>query len=402
MVQILAAIFAVLLGSVLMKLGNAMLSLTVTLTLNENGTSLEVIGLVSAAFSGGFLLGGFYARRMIGAVGHVRALSLTTAVAAIATLAFPLVLDGAVWAGLRAIYGFTGAVAYIVFESWLNERATPDTRGRVLGVYATANYFALTLGQLLINTTPLGGGLAFSLCAALLLAGLMPVVATSLPQPELKAAQRLSARQLYRESPLAVVTVTGGGLMSGGLFGMVAVFAQDIGLPLLRVTLLTGAYVFGAFLLMWLIGRFSDKFGRRAALALALGAVVALSAVMALSGELAIGFWGLVAIALVLGANMLSIYHSAVAHAYDRLPKEHYVAASGSFQIFFSVGSIGGPIITGFLMERLGPYSLWVYSAAIAALLLAFVAYRWIVRPAVTVEVDAPSTQPAPQQVVSN
>ena len=401
MVQLLSAIFAVLLGSVLMKLGNALLSLTVTLSLNESGTSKEVIGLVSAAFSGGFLLGGFYARRMIGAVGHVRALSLATAAAAIVTLAFPLVVDGAVWAGLRAVYGFTGAVTYIVFESWLNERATADTRGRVLGVYATANYFALTLGQLLINTTPLGGGLAFSLCAALLLAGLMPVVATSLPQPELKAAQRLSARQLYRESPLAVVTVTGGGLLSGGLFGMVAIFAQDIGLTLLQVSLLSGAYVFGAFLLMWAIGRMSDRFGRRVALAWALGVVVLLSVVMALSGEFGLGFWPLIAIALVLGGHMLSIYHSAVAHAYDRLPREHYVAASGSFQVFFSLGSIAGPVITGFLMQRLGPYSLWIYSAAIAALLLLFVAYRWIVRPAVTIDAAAPQPQP-PQEVVTN
>ncbi len=401
MIQILAAIFAVLLGSVLMKLGNSLLSLTVTLSLNQSGTPKEVIGLVSAAFSGGFLVGGFYARRLIGAVGHVRALSLATAAAAIFTLAFPLVVDGWVWAGLRAVYGFTSAVVYIVFESWLNERATPQNRGRMLGIYATSNYFALTLGQLLINATPLGGNLAFSLCAALILAGLMPVVSTRLPQPEVKAAQRLSARQLYRESPLAVVTVVGGGLLSGGLFGMVAIFAQEIGLDLLQVSLLSGSYVFGAFLLMWLIGRMSDRFGRRVALAWALGVVVILSLLMALSGELGLGFPVLVAIALVLGAHMLSVYHSAVAHAYDRLPKEHYVAASSSFQIFFSVGSICGPVITGWLIQHLGPYMLWAYAATIATLLLVFVAYRWIVRPAVTVDAAAPTPR-TPQEVVAN
>lgn len=401
MIQILAAIFAVLLGTVLMKLGNSLLSLTVTLSLNESGTPKEVIGLVSAAFSAGFLVGGFYARRMIAAIGHVRALSLTTAGAAIVTLAFPLIVDGTVWAGLRAVYGFTSAVVYIVFESWLNERATPENRGRVLGIYATSNYFALTLGQLLINTTPLGGHLAFSLCAALILAGLMPVVSTRLPQPEVRQAQRLSARQLYRESPLAVVAVTGGGLLSGGLFGMVAIFAQEIGLTLLQVSLLSGAYVFGAFLLLWLIGRMSDRFGRREALAWALGVVTVLSIVMALSGEMGLGFPVLVVIALVLGAHMLSVYHSAVAHAYDRLPKEHYVAASGSFQIFFSVGSICGPVITGWLMQHLGPHFLWAYAATISALLLVFVAYRWIVRPAVVVDTEAPAPQ-APQEVVAN
>ena len=56
---------------------------------------------------------------------------------------------------------------------------------------------------------------------------------------------------------------------------------------------------------------------------------------------------------------------------------------------------------TGFLMEHLGPHALWAYSATVATLLLLFVAYRWIVRPAVTVEPDTPPTQP-PQQVVTN
>jgi MFS family permease len=222
------------------------------------------------------------------------------------------------------------------------------------------------------------------------------MVSTRLPQPEIKQAQRLSIVALYRESPLAVVAVTAGGLMNGGVFGLNALFAKDIGFSLLQVSLFTGSGVFGAFLFLWVIGRISDRYGRRAALAGALAVVVVTSTLLASSGWLGFGFPALLAIALVQGAPLLSVYHSAVAHAYDRLPREHYVAASASFQIFFSVGSIVGPIVCGALMD-IDVHALWIYVGAIAALLLLFLTYRWIVRPHVVPDPDAPATK-APRE----
>ena len=391
--QILLAVFAVLLGSVIAKLGNALLSLTLVLRLNETGVPKQEIGVVAASFMVGFLVGGFYTRQIIGAIGHVRAFAGVSAVAAIVTLLFPLIDDPFAWAALRMVYGFTGAVSYIVFESWLNERSTPETRGRVLSLYGTTNYLAMSLGQLLINVTALGN-LAFTLCAMLVIAALIPVVSTRLPQPTLGEAQRMSPRALYRQSPLAVVAVIGTGLVNGAVFGMVAVFAQGIGLDLLQVSLFSGAGVFSAFLFLWLIGRFSDRYGRRAAMAGALGIVIVTSLLLAFSGLLGLGFPALLALVIVQGAPLLSIYHSAVAHAYDRMPRAYYVAASGSFQIFFSLGSIVGPIVVGLLMEFIGLHALWAYVAVRATALLAFVIYRWSVRP--HVEPDPASPPPKP------
>lgn len=377
-----------------MKLGNALLGLTITLSLNEAGVGKEQIGVVTAVFSAGYLLGGLYANRMIKAVGHVRALAGTTALAAIATLLLPLYVDSLYWALLRGVYGFTVAVGYIVFESWLNERASNETRGRVLSLYATSNYLALTLGQLMINLTPLGDTLAFSLCAMLVLAGLIPVVATRLPQPVLAEVQRLSPWALYRHSPLAVVAVLGTGLLSGGVFGLNAVFAQEIGLNLFQVSLFTGANVLGGFLMLWFIGRLSDRLGRRFALGCGLAGVT-LASLAILSGV----FWNLpfallLVLALLLGGHLSSLYHTAVAHAYDRLPRQHYVAASGSFQLYYSLGSIVGPILVGVLMEQFGPYALWGYLVAVAGVILAFLVYRSRVRPAA----QTPATTEAPSQ----
>jgi MFS family permease len=397
--QILLAIFAVLLGSVIIKVGNALLSLSIVLNLDSAGESKQQIGFVAASFMVGFLAGGLNARRVIGLLGHVRAFAGVTSLSAIITLLFPLIESPLAWTLLRALYGFTGAISYVVFESWLNERATVATRGRVMSLYASTNYLALTVGQLLVNVTG-PGPLAFQLCAMLVMAGLIPMVSTRLPQPELKQLRHLSAVALYRHSPLAVVAVTAGGLMNGGVFGLNALFAKGIGLSLLQVSLFTGSGVFGAFLFLWVIGRVSDRYGRRAALAGALTVVVVTATLLALSGWLGFGFPVLLGIAMIQGAPLLSVYHSAVAHAYDRLPREHYVSASASFQIFFSVGSIVGPIVCGSLMD-IDVHALWIYVAGIAGLLLLFLAYRWVVRPQVVPDPSAPAAPNAPREGVT-
>ena len=397
--HILIAIFAVLAGSVIIKVGNALLNLSIILNLDATGISKQAIGFVAASFMVGFLAGGFSARRVIGRLGHVRAFAGVTSLSAIVTLLFPLIDSSIAWIFLRAVYGFTGAISYVVFESWLNERATVETRGRVMGVYASSNYLALAVGQLLVNVTG-PGPLAFQLCAMLVMAGLIPMVSTRLPQPELKQAHYLSMPALYRQSPLAVVAVTAGGLMNGGVFGLNAIFAKGIGLSLLQVSLFTGAGVFGAFLFLWVIGRFSDRYGRRQALAGALVVVVTTSTLLAMSGWLGFGFPALMAIALIQGAPLLSVYHSAVAHAFDRMPREHYVSASASFQIFFSVGSIVGPIACGSLMD-IDVHALWIYVASIAGLLLLFLAYRWIVRPQVVPDPAAPVPEPPREGVTA-
>lgn len=397
--QILLAILAVLIGSVIIKVGNALLSLTIVLNLDAAGATKLQVGFVAAFFMVGFMAGGLCARRVIGQLGHVRAFAGVTSLSAIVTLLFPLIESTLAWTVLRMLYGFTGAISYVVFESWLNERATVATRGRVMGVYASSNYLALTVGQLLVNVTDLGP-LAFQLCAMLVMAGLIPMVSTRLPQPEIRQVQHLSIGALYRQSPLAVVAVTCGGLMNGGVFGLNQLFAKSIGLSLLQISLFGGAGVFGAFLFLWVVGRFSDRYGRRPALAGALAVVVVTSTLLALSGWLGFGFPALLAIALVQGAPLLSVYHSAVAHAYDRMPREHYVSASASFQIFFSVGSIIGPVLCGWLMD-FDVHAMWIYVGTIALLLLLFLAYRWVVRPQVVPDPAAPAAPSAPREGVT-
>ena len=73
----------------------------------------------------------------------------------------------ALWLAVRAAFGFCAAGAYMVIESWLNDRATNENRGRILSAYIAVNLGSIMLGQWLLPIASPRGPQLFSLAAVL-------------------------------------------------------------------------------------------------------------------------------------------------------------------------------------------------------------------------------------------
>ena len=56
-------------------------------------------------------------------------------------------LSPASWAAMRLVTGFCYAGLYVVGESWLNDRATNETRGQLLSVYMVVSYVGYAGGH---------------------------------------------------------------------------------------------------------------------------------------------------------------------------------------------------------------------------------------------------------------
>lgn len=83
---------------------------------------------------GGLYRGCYFSPRLVARVGHIRSFSVLSSAAAIALLLSLILLDPVWWIVLRAIAGFCFAGAAMIVESWLSDRASPSSRGRVFGV----------------------------------------------------------------------------------------------------------------------------------------------------------------------------------------------------------------------------------------------------------------------------
>jgi MFS family permease len=380
MLQILKAVAALLLGIGTMNLGNSLLGISLPLRMEAAQYSTLITGVVMASYFGGLLVGSIYGKRLIGTVGHIRTFAGLAAVMAAVALIYPLLFYATAWAVLRFIGGFCVAGLFAALESWLNERSDNATRGQILGIYMIVNYVAIVLGQLMVNLWDLSGMEGFMVASLLVSLSLVPVVLARIEAPDLSDSEPLSLSQLYAVSPMAPVGSCVAGAVMGAFYGLGPVVARQIGFDVFQVSVFMGSVILGGLLSQWPLGRMSDRFDRRTVLlvVLTLGILIAGGGVA--TQAFADPFPPILAIGVLLGGAMTTIYPICVAQAFDYIDRNRYVAASSGLLLSYAVGSTAGPILSALVMGVMGPLGFFAYIAACMGALAIFVLYRTIAR----------------------
>lgn len=393
-----AAISPIVIANLFFQLGNGLLSTLIGVRLDAEGFSAQVAGLVSSSYYAGLLLGTIMSRDLIFRIGHIRSFAVFAAVSAATILLQALWVETVFWALLRAAAGFSVAALFLIMESWLNMSATNESRGRIFSIYMVTNYLAIAAGQLLLNLYGARGFETFSIAAMLVTLALVPVGVTRQAAPAQEHRSTLRFRDLYRISPVGIVGSFVAGALLGPVYGLLPIFARQVGLGIGEISMLMTAVVFGGLVFAWPIGRYSDRVDRRRVLALACGLVVAICLIITVTT--AEGLIGLLIQGALLGGFIFATYPICVAHTNDFLTPDDAVAASSGLLLAFGVGAMIGPGFASIWMDVGGPYALFLYFGAWSAGLVAFVLYRIRQRPTVepeekTVFVPIAATTPA-------
>ena len=353
------SVWALLFGIGMLMLGNGLQGTLLGVRATEEEFGSTVTGLVMSGFFVGFLVGSWIAPYTIRRVGHLRVFAAIASLASIAILVHGIWVTPLVWASMRLVTGYCFASAYIVAESWLNERVTNEHRGGLLSVYMIVTFLSMGGGQLLLNAAATSETTLFILVSVLISFAAVPILLSITPQPLQDAPERLTLAQLYEISPLGLIGMSLAGVLQGAVFGMGAVYARNTGLAVSDVSIFMFVLITGAALFQWPIGKLSDHIDRRkviAAMAL-FGACVSLLAVPATET----GPDYLMILAVFIGAGPTLLYSLFIAYTNDHLRPEQMVAASSSLILVFGFGAILGPSITGVLMELIGSDGfLWV------------------------------------------
>jgi MFS family permease len=374
MLSAITSAWPLLFGVGLIMLGNGLQGTLIGLRSVAEGFSTGATGIVMAAYFCGFLLGSLLTPRLVSKVGHVRVFAALASLASSAVLLFLIFVDPWSWAAMRLLTGFCYAGLYVVSESWLNDRATNETRGQLLAVYMILVFLGMGFGQLLLNVGDPTGFELFVLSSVLISLALIPILLSSGKVPQVETPQPVGLRELYRLSPLGVVSSFGTGMAHGTLLGMGAIYAESIGLSTRGVSIFMGVIFLGGLIFQWPLGRLSDHFERR----LILTVVTILAAAFAVAGAFATEAPQLVLFAtiFVFGGMCLPLYSLTVAHTNDNLTSAQMVAASGTIYIFVGVGATVGPIAVAFLMQLTSPVAFYYTLATIHGAIGAFALYR--------------------------
>lgn len=368
------SVWALLFGMGMLMLGNGMQGTLLGLRASDEGFSGTVTGLVMAGYFVGFLGGALLTPRIIQRTGHVRVFAALASLASVAILVHAMFVNPPVWGAMRVLTGFAYSGLYIVTESWLNDRATNETRGRLLSVYLVITFIGMGGGQLTLNLASPSEYELFLLNAIILSLALMPILLSVSREPDHSEPDPMSLVKLYRISPLGTVGILATGMTQGALFSMGAVFARGYGLSVAEVSIYMAALIVGGALLQWPIGRLSDRMDRRRVIA-SMGVLVAVVAAAAVPVA-AFSNTGLIITGALFGGTMLPMYSLYLAYVNDHLAPRQMVAASSRLYMAAALGAILGPPLTGWLMDLSGPNGFLWYFVIIHLVMAAFAFYR--------------------------
>lgn len=368
------AVFTLLLGVTIILAGSGLLGTLLGVRGQIEGMASGTLGIVMSGYFIGYVAGTFLVPKMIRRVGHVRTFAALASLASIATLVHGLYLSPLAWFLMRFLVGVCVVGLYIAIESWLNEQTSNEERGHVFSVYMTTTLIGLGLGQLLLMTGDAARLELFALASVLLSLGLVPVALTRVREPPLVEAERLGLRKLYEISPVGVVCCVFSGLGISTLWSLGPVFIGGLGFDARGVSLFMALTILGGILMMWPVGRLSDRIERRRVLML----TCAMSGVGAGATLLLIpvGAWGVLVGGFLYGCFAFSIFSLATAHTNDHIAAGQVLEATSGLQLLWGSGAIVGPIVTGFLIQRFGPEALLVWFLVTALIPAAFIRYR--------------------------
>jgi len=336
----------------------------------SNGT----LGLIGSAYYLGFVVGCFAGRHLLARVGHSRTFAVCAGIAAATTLLQSIFLNPTVWIVMRCGFGFAAASLYMVIESWLNERATPEARGRIFATYMTVNYASLIVGQMLFSSNKPTSFTLFDLTAAFYALCLIPVGLTLLPQPQARAVPKIRPMRMFRISPVGVVGCIAVGLANSALWAWAPIFAQDHGLSRAWLSIFMSVLTLGGAAIQLPLGRLSDHVDRRfVILGICLASAVVGTALYFFAGS---GRTNLLILIGLFGITALPFYGLSVAHANDRIPRESFVEASATLLMLNALAACLGPSIAALVIDILGSGALFLYTATIHAAMSVFVIYR--------------------------
>lgn len=384
MIRALAPVAALLLSVALLLAGNGLQNTLAPVRASLEGFSPLALGGLGAAYYVGFgtgcLLGPWFVRR----AGHIRTFAAMVAIASAAALIHPLFVDPAVWQGMRFVTGTCFAVLFMVIESWLNEKATNETRGIVFSVYIVVNLGMVSLGQLLVTLDDPKAFSLFALASILVSVAAVPLAMTKSEQPMPPANVRVRLLKLYKLSPVGVVGVLAVGLTNGAFWSLGPVFAEKAGGSAQAAAIFMAVGALAGAIGQWPLGRSSDKMDRRRVIIFAsVGAILGGVGAATLGNASETARLGSV---FVYGAFALPLYALAAAHMNDMVEHDGFVEAAGGLLLTFAIGAAIGPLFASAAMSAWGQSSLFLYTAAVHVLLITFTIYRMTRRDTVAEE----------------
>ena len=352
---------------------NGLITPVLTLNLERDGISAQVIGFIVAISAVGTLIVSPYVPKLMARFGAVTVIGASLAVEAIAMLLLPIFTGVIAWAVIRFVMGVSLACLYIASEVWITELTEQRQRARVLAVYNAVMSVSIGLGPIIIVGTGTQGWAPFLAAEAIVIgaAMLLPVAARYV----LRASEHgdVAMMGIIREAPSLVLGTLTVAIIFGSALGLLPVYGVRAGFSEDAAALMVTAVMVGGVVLQFPLGWLADRLPRYGVLfGCGLASVCSIPIVpLVLDAPIALN-----AVLFLWGGVSTAIYTVAMAIGGDRFKGAKLAMLMAAFGVMWGLGAMVGPLLGGWAMRIWDPHGLIAVFVFLPSLWLLFALMR--------------------------
>ncbi|WP_308723845.1 MFS transporter [Metapseudomonas otitidis] len=343
------------------------------------------IGVMAATPAVGVLLGASLAGRLAARFGTVPLMQLCLLLGTASVALLALVQSYPVWLLLRLFIGVALTVVFILGESWINQLAVEQWRGRLVALYGTGYALSQLSGPLLLTLLGSDTDRGFWTGTGLLIGGSLLLLGRGgAPQVDEHGASGRGLWVFCQRMPTIAWAVVLFAAFEAMMLTLLPVYGLRQGFTQEVALLMASVVVVGDAALQLPIGWMADRVPRRAlfrACGLAL-LLSSLSVPLVLHTVLIWPVW------VVFGASAGGLFTLALILIGERFRDDELVRANAHVAQLWGIGCLIGPLVTGAASQWISGHALPLMMALGAA---GFVWLAWTREP---MGEDAPAGSP--------
>lgn len=261
---------------------------------------------------------------------------------------------------VRFIQGIGVTFIFVATEVLINTISDETNRGKNIGLYVMFLSIGIAVGTLLIWTVKIYEWLPFVIGALTIF---IVYIFEGLLLVELKPLRELEEKHVsfpFKMMPVvAVFSSAVYGIFESSITVVIPLFGLRMNFTEDEVSLFLASYVIGGIILLYFIGKASDRISKFKLLLIISAALSVFFILPAFSTNVVL----LIIIFFIIGGVVPAFYTVGLTYTVERVDKAFVARANGHFAMAYGIGTLSGPVAGSMLLELSKQYGFWSASA---------------------------------------
>jgi len=321
--------------------------------LNGLSAAVQMVAVMFLAFLGPRLMARWGTKRVIGGglVGVAVSLAL-----------LPVFPNVWLWFPIRFMLGLSAELVWTAGDVWINQLATDEKRGRIIGITGFFQHGGFAVGPLLLGVMGINTWWPLYIGTGIVLAGIIPLFLAGRASAPGHGDASARIFHFLKIAPGLMIAGLMFGLIDSATLSLLPVYGlrKELGVDMAENML--AIFVIGAMLAQIPMGWLTDHFAARRLMLVAAG--LTLLALLGMPWLIAdpVLIYPLLGL---MGAGLGSFYTIALTEMGRRFSGGALIGVTTTFMFLWASGSVVGPGLSGLAIEFGGPDAMPLLAAAL-------------------------------------